>query len=179
MCIDRSKTKTSLKNKIGMFLLSDWTVPLMWHHLSSLYLLVPARCPPRATQVALAVYQEDWGKQDLQIFELSIFLLYFWALQSMSPCRVSSPTRPEIIPGSWLIGSRLRQRVEWCFLQCNGIVMLMSCCINPVVFSTPFQSIIIEQQSKCIRVWYLRTPGLETFVKFCVPWIWYCNIWSW
>ena len=135
MCIDRSKTKTSLKNKIGMFLLSDWTVPSMWHHLSSLYLLVPARCPPRATQVALAVYQEDWGKQDLQIFELSIFLLYFWALQSMSPCRVSSPTRPEIIPGSWLIGSRLCQRVEWCYPQCNSIVMSMACCINPVVFS--------------------------------------------
>ena len=38
--------------------------------------------------------------------------LYFLALQSISPCKVSSPTRPEIIPGSWLIRSRLCQRVE-------------------------------------------------------------------
>ena len=98
--------------------------------------------------------------------------LYFLDVNSISPCRVSSPTRPEIIPGSWLIRSRLCQRVEWCFPQyCNVYVMLHKFCCIKYTFSEH------NYEQQYIRVWYLRIPGLETFVKFWVPWTWYYDIW--
>ena len=135
----------SLKNKIGMCFCYQTELSLECDIISQFYIswyLLDGHQVPRKLPW---LYTRKTGENKTCKSLSSRSFLYFLALQSISPCRVSSPTRPEIIPGSWLIRSRLCQRVEWCFPQCNGIVMLMLCCINPVVVnSRPFQSIIMR-----------------------------------
>ena len=100
----------SLWNKIGMCFCYQTELSLECDIISQFYIswyLLDGHQEPRRWPW---LYTRKTGENKKSLNSRSF--LYFLDVNSISPCRVSSPTPPEIIPGSWLIRSRLCQRVE-------------------------------------------------------------------